>query len=144
VARTWTELETVPFDTAWRAARVERVVDADTLDLLVSLGFDCWSKARVRLLAADGLGVDAWETKGEERERGIAAWDYVTQLLPVGTVVRVFSRKGGMREKFGRWLAIVARRALTPTKPDETASWEWRSLGDDLVDAGHATRVDYS
>jgi hypothetical protein len=145
MAKTWTDLETTPFETAWRSARVERIVDADTCDLFVSLGFDCHIAARVRLLAADGSGIDAWETKGEEKVRGLAAKDYVVNLLPVGTVVRILSKKGGSREKFGRWLASVAVRTLAPTaKPDDTTSWIWSSLGDDLLDAGHAQRVSYA
>ena len=39
-------------------AKVERVVDGDTVDALVDLGFDTWKKVRFSL-----NGIDAWEPR---------------------------------------------------------------------------------
>ena len=48
----------------WYKAKVVKVVDADTVDLLVSLGLHSYSEERFRL-----YGIDAWEVRGEERRR---------------------------------------------------------------------------
>ena len=39
-------------------AKLDRVVDGDTVDALVDLGFDTWKKVRIRL-----HGLDAWESR---------------------------------------------------------------------------------
>ena len=52
-------------------AKLERVVDGDTVDALIDLGFDTWVKKRIRY-----MGVDAWESRTrnlEEKEKGLAA-----------------------------------------------------------------------
>ena len=50
------------------AAKLERVVDGDTYELMVDLGCSVWHKLTVRL-----LGVNTPETKGETRTAGLAA-----------------------------------------------------------------------
>ena len=52
-------------------AKLERVVDGDTVDALIDLGFDTWVKKRIRY-----AGVDAWESRTrnlEEKKKGLAA-----------------------------------------------------------------------
>ena len=52
-------------------AKLERVVDGDTVDALIDLGFDTCVKKRIRY-----MGVDAWESRTrnlEEKEKGLAA-----------------------------------------------------------------------
>jgi micrococcal nuclease len=52
-------------------AKLERVVDGDTVDALIDLGFDTWVKKRIRY-----MGVDAWESRTRnlaEKEKGLAA-----------------------------------------------------------------------
>lgn len=80
-------------------AQVTRVVDADTIDCHVDLGFYMYSRQRFRLAR-----VDAWETRGDERPEGLAAKAAVQSLLPPGHTVRITTEKAG---KFGRWLAEV-------------------------------------
>lgn len=140
--RLWTDDEVAPFVTPWRAARLVRVVDGDTFDLDVDLGFDVFTRVRVRLVGeaiAEGLpaGVDAWETRGVEREAGLVAkaraiellTGYWAEFLPIGEAhVRVYSVRGGSRGKYGRWLCAVLYR-------DGDG---WRSVGDTLVAEGHA------
>ena len=61
-------------------ATVTKVVDGDTVDLLVDCGFNIIRKERIRF-----YGVDAWETRGEERERGLKAKEFVLNLIPPGS-----------------------------------------------------------
>ena len=61
------------------SAKVLRVVDGDTADAMIDLGFDTWVKKRIRF-----YGVDTWESRTrnlEEKKKGLAAKDYVKDLL---------------------------------------------------------------
>ena len=56
-----------------------RVVDGETCDAMIDLGFDIWVKKRIRL-----YGVDTWECRTrdkEEKVKGLAAKAYVKDLL---------------------------------------------------------------
>ena len=58
---------------------LDRVVDGDTADAMIDLGFKTWVKARIRF-----MGVDAWESRTrdlEEKKKGLAAKAYVKDLL---------------------------------------------------------------
>ena len=106
-------------------AIVERVVDGDTVDLLVDCGFNIMRKERIRF-----YGVDAWETRGEEREEGLKAKEFVQNLLPVGSECVV--RTGKEQGKFGRYLGEIFvndPRMATDTR---------RSLNEMLLEEGHA------
>ncbi len=81
-------------------ATVARIVDADTFDLVIDLGFGVSIKERIRL-----AGVDAWETRGEERPEGLAAKAFVEEVMPVGSVVMIRTDKD--RGKYGRYIAEV-------------------------------------
>ena len=61
------------------SAKLVRVVDGDTCDAMIDLGFDTWVKKRIRF-----YGVDTWESrtlKKEEKVKGLAAKAYVIDLL---------------------------------------------------------------
>ena len=61
------------------SAKLIRVVDGDTCDALIDLGFDTWVKKRIRF-----KGVDTWESRTrnlEEKKKGLAAKAYVKDLL---------------------------------------------------------------
>jgi micrococcal nuclease len=60
-------------------AKLDRVVDGDTIDALVDLGFDTWKKVRIRM-----HGIDAWESRTrdlEEKEKGLDAKNRLIELL---------------------------------------------------------------
>ena len=51
--------------------KLERVVDGDTVDALIDVGFDIWVKKRIRY-----KGLDAWESRTrnlDEKKKGLAA-----------------------------------------------------------------------
>ena len=61
------------------SAKLMRVVDGDTCDAMIDLGFDTWVKKRIRF-----YGVDTWESRTrnkEEKVKGLAAKAYVKDLL---------------------------------------------------------------
>ena len=52
-------------------AKLERVVDGDTIDALIDVGFDIWVKKRIRY-----MGIDTWESRTrdlDEKSKGMAA-----------------------------------------------------------------------
>ena len=61
------------------SAKLVRVVDGDTCDAMIDLGFNVWVKNRIRF-----YGVDTWESRTrdlEEKKLGLAAKAYVKDLL---------------------------------------------------------------
>ena len=93
---------------------VVKVVDGDTIDVDIDLGFNMKARKRLRL-----YGVNTWETRGEERERGLQAKKFVEGMLIHGHVASQHHRVSGrVREvwvqtlmdakgKYGRLLAWV-------------------------------------
>ena len=79
-------------------AVVDRIVDGDTIDLNVDLGFRVWNRDRFRL-----AGIDT-------PERGQAGWSEataeLTRLCPIGSPVIIESQKPD-RDKYGRWLVRI-------------------------------------
>ena len=61
------------------SAKLDRVVDGDTCDALIDLGFDTWVKKRIRF-----KGVDTWECRTrdlDEKKKGLAAKAFTKDLL---------------------------------------------------------------
>ena len=84
------------------SCRIVRVVDGDTVDIDIDLGFDVWlKKQRIRL-----YGVDTPESRTrdlEEKKYGLAAKVFVENHLPVGSKQTLRTRLDD-RGKFGRIL----------------------------------------
>tara|TARA_Y100000592_G_scaffold28747_1_gene45788 strand:- start:1247 stop:1591 length:345 start_codon:yes stop_codon:yes gene_type:complete len=60
-------------------AKCLRVVDGDTVDATVDLGFDTWKKIRIRLV---GINTPESRTRDlEEKARGLAAKNFLVDLL---------------------------------------------------------------
>ena len=104
-------------------ALVRRVVDGDTIDLDVDMGFRAWRMSERFRLA----GINAPELRGESRAEGAAARAFVVGLLAPNAEVVIETAKD---DAFGRWIATV---------------WlsDGRCLNDVMVEAGHAIRRDY-
>jgi micrococcal nuclease len=79
-----------------------RVVDGDTVDVDIDLGFGVWMrKQRIRL-----YGIDTPESRTrdkEEKKFGLLAKHYVERFLPVGSNATLVTEKDG-KGKFGRIL----------------------------------------
>ena len=110
-------------------ADVERVVDGDTLDLEIDLGFGITltgDEARVRLLGIDTAEIFGSPEGSDEYEAGQEHKAFVQQWVDGAGdeewPVFVETRKDDERGKYGRWLATLHRRS------DETV------LNEDLID----------
>jgi len=105
-----------------------RVIDGDTIDAKIDLGFDVSVKKRVRF-----LGVDTPESRTrdlEEKARGLAAKDRVIQLLEGCTRIQLVSHGVG---KFGRCLG-----ELSIDMVDGKESVTMVSVNELLIKEGHA------
>lgn len=81
-------------------AEITRVIDGDTYECEIDLGFNVLTQQRVRL-----LGIDTPETRGETKEAGLRAKAFVQELLSVyGYQVQIRTHK---EDSFGRWLSSV-------------------------------------
>ena len=83
--------------------KILRVVDGDTVDIDIDLGFGIWMhKERVRM-----MGIDTPESRTrnlEEKVRGKLSKKYLTELLKSSKKLIVKTHKGSETGKFGRIL----------------------------------------
>lgn len=79
-------------------AKLNRVVDGDTVILDTDLGFGVQVTISYRL-----AGINTPEVVGSQKVAGVAARDELVRLLSLGTL-RIVSMK---TEKYGRWLATI-------------------------------------
>ena len=82
--------------------KLVRVVDGDTIDVNIDLGFSVWHKARVRM-----LGIDTPESRTrnlEEKALGLASKARLKEILKGRQISIECNKEKG---KFGRVLATV-------------------------------------
>ena len=112
-------------------ATIVKVVDGDTVDVDIDLGFGIvLSDERVRI-----AGIDTPESRTrdkEEKKFGLAAKSRVKQLLGKTCVLKTQINKDGedMKGKFGRILGDF--------NVYDSATDRWRMLTEILVSEGHA------
>ncbi len=108
-------------------ARITRVIDGDTVEAEIDLGFHVTITVTLRL-----AGINAPETRGTERPRGLAAKRYLESQLDdlIGDTraLTVRTRKD-VTEKYGRYLADLIAGDV--------------NLNLALVAAGHAVPAEY-
>ena len=84
---------------------MERVVDGDTIDVVLDLGFDMLYKSRVRL-----YGIDTPESRTrdlDEKARGKLAKNFLKDAIDQGEKVVIQTKLKDSRGKFGRVLGEV-------------------------------------
>ncbi len=110
-------------------AKVTNVVDGDTIDVDIDLGFYVHRMERVRL-----YGINAYETRlgkdttAEEKAKGLEGKAYLTNLI-LGKEVVLNSFKSDDYEKYGRFLAEVLLGDL--------------NVNEDMVTKGYAVHQVY-
>ena len=80
-------------------AVIERVIDGDTVDVILDLGFFIYHKQRVRMAHINAPEKN--ETGGKESS------DWLTDRLKANTRVLVSSLKPHSDDKYGRFLADI-------------------------------------
>ena len=104
-------------------AKLDRVVDGDTCDALIDLGFNTWVKKRIRF-----KGVDTWECRTrdlDEKKKGLAAKEFTKNLLENSDDGKFALRSHGVG-KYGRVLGELFVKGET------------KSVNDLLLENGHA------
>ena len=87
------------------SAEVTRLVDGDTVDAFVDLGFDMHSKQRVRLY---GINTPECRTRDkEEKKRGFAAKARLKEMLSEEKNKCVIKTRLDKKGKFGRVLGVL-------------------------------------
>ena len=104
---------------------VDRVVDGDTVDVIIDLGFDLKKKERVRL-----AGIDTPESRTrdlEEKAMGLEAKDHLTGMLEGADKLIVRTEKDG---KYGRMLGWFykneeSKYSINQTMIEQGYAWEY-------------------
>ena len=109
-------------------AKLERVVDGDTVDALIDLGFDTWVKKRIRY-----KGIDTWESRTKdlnEKKLGLAAKDRNKELLEsVSSKPGYFRLRSHGVGKYGRVLGEIFIKDIEGIE---------YNVNQPLIDEGHA------
>ena len=107
---------------------VVKIIDGDTVDVDIDLGFGVWmKKQRIRL-----YGIDTPESRTrdlEEKKYGLAAKDFMTEMLDDdgGITLKTHKDKEG---KFGRILGELWR----------TTDYADQSINEYMIEKHHAVR----
>jgi len=109
-------------------AKLDRVVDGDTVDALIDVGFDIWFKKRIRF-----MGLDTWESRTrdlEEKKKGLAAKARTKELLE-----KVSSKSGYFRLKshgLGKYGRVLGELFIMDSAGKQI------SINETLIAEGHA------
>ena len=107
--------------------KLERVVDGDTIDALIDVGFDIWIKKRIRY-----SGIDTWESRTRdlaEKAKGLEAKARNKELL-----MEVSSKSGYFRLKsygVGKYGRVLGEIFI------EDAEGKQYNINETLVAEGH-------
>ena len=109
----------------YRVKKVLKVVDGDTIDVDIDLGFDISYTQRVRL-----AGIDTPEsrtTDKKEKELGLEVKDKLKKAIDAATSVVIKTEKPDSSEKYGRILGWVFlddnKVSINQTLIDEGYAW---------------------
>ena len=108
--------------------KLERVVDGDTIDALIDVGFDIWVKKRIRY-----KGIDTWESRTRdlaEKAKGLEAKARNKELLlEISAKSGYFRLKSYGVGKYGRVLGEI----FIQDSNDNTIC-----INNQLISEGHA------
>ena len=109
-------------------AKLVRVVDGDTVDALIDVGFDIWFKKRIRF-----KGIDTWESRTrnlEEKALGLKAKARTKELLEsISSKSGYFRIKSYGMGKYGRVLGEIFIM--------DSDGRQW-NINETLIKEGHA------
>lgn len=121
--------------------KIRRVVDGDTIDVDIDLGFDTWKCGeRIRL-----FGVDCPECRSrdkEEKAAGLAAKDFVKRLLHDGGAYTLTTKEKG---KFGRYLGVIMlsdRTSVNAALVSENLAVPYHGQSKQEVEDAHAANYE--
>jgi micrococcal nuclease len=113
--------------------KVEGIVDGDTIDVLIDLGFDILFASRVRL-----AGIDTPESRTKdlaEKKLGLESKEYLKSKLKDAKSVKIKTEKMDSSEKYGRilgWL-FIDDQSTSINEQMILEGYAWSYLGDTKV-----------
>jgi micrococcal nuclease len=113
--------------------KVEGIVDGDTIDVLIDLGFDILFASRVRL-----AGIDTPESRTKdlaEKKLGLESKEYLKYKLKDAKSVKIKTEKMDSSEKYGRilgWL-FIDDQEISINEQMILEGYAWGYLGDTKV-----------
>jgi len=115
----------------YKIKEIDRIVDGDTVDATIDLGFDVLYKTRVRLY---GINTPETRTKDlEEKAKGLAAKERLNEIINkavhMGHHLILQTKEKG---KFGRYLGVII---IEDCRPDHDTRTDINQM---LVEEGHA------
>ncbi|MCG2825428.1 MAG: thermonuclease family protein [Thermoplasmatales archaeon] len=108
-------------------AKLDRVVDGDTIDVIVDLGFYTRIKERLRLAGIDTPEIYGIKRKSKEYQKGVEAKNFVERRLQENNNEMII--KTDKVGKYRRWIALIF---LEDSK---------KPLNQELVEQGFAVEV---
>jgi micrococcal nuclease len=113
--------------------KVENVVDGDTIDVLIDLGFDILFQSLVRL-----AGIDTPESRTKdlkEKALGLESKEYLKKALKDAKSVVIKTEKMDSSEKYGRILGWLYVNGDTESINDKMINdgYAWGYMGDTKV-----------
>lgn len=107
-------------------AELIKVLDGDTIDCYIDLGFDLKIKKRIRY-----MGIDTWESRTrdlEEKEKGLAAKEFCKNFCKEGEPAILKTKTYDASGKYGRILGEIW----------SAGEFADKSLNEYLIEKGHA------
>ena len=114
-------------DFSYRVKKVTKVVDGDTIDVILDMGFNILFAQRVRL-----FGIDTPESRTrdlEEKKYGLLAKEQIKSFMPVGSMQTLVT----MKDKAGKFGRILGKFLIYDKKTDAQMS-----INDWMVREHHA------
>ena len=113
-------------------AIVDRVIDGDTIECTIDLGFHTWKKVTTRL---EGINTPETRTRDkEEKKLGLAAKARLQEIIDMNGNKCVLKVSG--LGKFGRALATVHVASLSPVVDESSITLI--NVNEQLIAEGHA------
>lgn len=113
----------------YRVVEIKKVIDGDTFDCLIDLGFDIYINKRVRL-----AGIDTPESRTAddyEKKFGLESKEWLSQKLKNSTDIIIKTELPDSTEKYGRilgWL-FIGNQALSINEEMVLSGYAWTYNG---------------
>ena len=126
-----------PTDFSYRVKKVTKIVDGDTIDVTLDMGFDILYQQRVRL-----FGIDTPESRTrdkEEKKYGLLSKYFLKAELSLGKKITVKTYKGDETGKFGRILGDIwiDGKSVNQKMCDKGYAVPYYGQNKDLVEEAH-------
>ena len=125
-----------PSPYSYRVKSIKKVIDGDTFDCIMDLGFDVLLEARVRM-----MGMDTPESRTrdlEEKKFGLLAKEYLTMKLEAEDII-VRTEVDNEKGKFGRILGWVWADGVNVNQQmiDENIAVAYHGQSKDDIEQAH-------